>query len=74
MNTLLHKFFQTDMIHVVFDQLKVPTIKLEKYFAEFMIPITLLKKLAVKSLLRLFKSLTCEDALAKRIKYKSEFL
>ena len=41
-NTLLHKFFQTDMI--IFDQFKVPTIKFGKCFAEFMIPITLLKK------------------------------
>ena len=42
-NTLLHKFFfQTDMIF--FNQFKVPTIKLGKCFAEFMIPIALLKK------------------------------
>ena len=41
-NTLLHKFFQTDMIF--FDQPKVPTIKFGKRFAEFMIPIALLKK------------------------------
>ena len=41
-NTLLHKFFQTDMIF--FDQLKVPTIKFGKCFAEFMITIALLKK------------------------------
>ena len=41
-NTLLHKFFQTDMIF--FDQFKVPTIKFGKCFAEFMIPIALLKK------------------------------
>ena len=41
-NTLLHKFFQTDMIF--FNQLKVPTIKFGKCFAEFMIPIALLKK------------------------------
>ena len=31
-NTLLHKFFQTDMIF--FDQFKVPTIKIGKCFAE----------------------------------------
>ena len=41
-NALLHKFFQTDMIF--FDQLKVPTIKIGKCFAEFMIPKALLKK------------------------------
>ena len=41
-NTLLHKCFQTDMIF--FDQFKVPTIKFGKCFAEFMIPIALLKK------------------------------
>ena len=64
-NTLLHKFFQTDMIF--FDQFKVPRIKFGKCFAEFMIPIALLKLLAVKNLLRLLKLLTCEDAPAKRI-------
>ena len=52
---------------IFFDQFKVPTIKFGKCFAEFMIPIALLKKLAVKNLLRLLKSVTCEDALAKRI-------
>ena len=41
-NTLLHKFFQTDMIF--FDQFKVPTIKFGKCFAEFMIPIALFKE------------------------------
>ena len=41
-NTLLHKFFQTDMIF--FDQFKVSTIKFGKCFAECMIPIALLKK------------------------------
>ena len=41
-NTLLHKFFLTDMIF--FDQFKVPTIKFGKRFADFMIPIALLKK------------------------------
>ena len=42
-NALLHKFFfQTDMIF--FDQFKVSTIKFGKCFAEFMIPIALLKK------------------------------
>ena len=41
-NTLLHKFFQTDMIF--FDRFKVPTIKFGNCFAEFMIPIALLKK------------------------------
>ena len=40
-NTLLHIFFQTHMIF--FDQFKLPTIKFGKCFAEFMIPITLLK-------------------------------
>ena len=64
-NILLHKFFQTDMIF--FDQFKVPTIKFGKCFAEFMIPIALLKEFGSKNLLRLLKSLTCEDALAKRI-------
>ena len=42
LDTLLHKFFQTDMIF--FDQFKVPTIKFGKCFAEFMISIALLKK------------------------------
>ena len=42
-NTLLHKFFQTDIIF--FDQFKVSTIKFGKCFAELMIPIALLKKL-----------------------------
>ena len=41
-NTLLHKFFLTDMIFI--DQFKVPTIKFRKCFAEFMILIALLKK------------------------------
>ena len=41
-NTLLHKFFLTDMIF--FDQFKVPTINFGKCFEEFMIPIALLKK------------------------------
>ena len=41
-NTLLHKFFQTDMIF--FDQFKVPTIEFGKCFVEFMVPIALLKK------------------------------
>ena len=41
-NTLLHKFFQTDMI--LFNQFKKPTIKFGKHFEEFMIPIALLKK------------------------------
>ena len=40
--TLLHKCFQNDMIY--FDQFKVPTIKFGKSFAEFVIPIALLKK------------------------------
>ena len=52
---------------IFFDQFKVPTIKFGKCFAEFMIPIALLKKFAVRNLLRLLKSVTCEDALAKRI-------
>ena len=42
-NTLLHNFFQTDM--VFFDQFKVPTIKSGNYFAEFMKPIELFKEL-----------------------------
>ena len=41
-NTLLHKYFQTAMIF--FDQFKVPSIKFGNCFAEFMIPIALLKK------------------------------
>ena len=41
-NTLLHKFFQTDRIF--FDQFKVPMVKFGKFFAEYMIPIALLKK------------------------------
>ena len=41
-NTLLHKFFQTDMIF--FDQFKVPAIKFGKCFSEFMIQIAWLKK------------------------------
>ena len=44
-------FFQADMIF--FDQFKVPRIKFGKCFAEFMIPIALLKEFAVKNLLRL---------------------
>ena len=52
---------------IFFDQFKVPTIKFGKRFAEFMIPIALLKNLAVKNLIRLLKSVTCEDALAKQI-------
>ena len=40
-NTLLHKFFQTD---IFFDQFKVPTIEFGKCFSEFIIPIALLKK------------------------------
>ena len=53
-NTLLQKLLQIDMIF--FDQFKVPTIEFEKCFAEFMIPIALLKSLALKNLLRLLKS------------------
>ena len=54
-NALLHKFFQTDMIF--FDQFKVPTIKFGKCFAEFMIPIALLKKFGgqVVSLYKVYK-------------------
>ena len=52
---------------IFFDQFKVPTIKFGKCFAESMIPIALLKKFGIKSLLRLLKSVTCEDALAKQI-------
>ena len=47
-------FFQTEMIF--FDQFKVPAMKFGKCFAEFMIPIALLRSLAVKNLLRLLKS------------------
>ena len=42
-NTLLHKFFQTDIIF--FDRFKVSPIKFGKYFAEFMIPMALLMKI-----------------------------
>ena len=49
---------------IFFDKFKVPTIKFgKKCFAEFMI----LRSLAVKNLLLLLKSVTCEDALAKGI-------
>ena len=41
-NTLLHKFFQTDMIF--FDQFQVSTIKFGICDAEFMKPIALIKK------------------------------
>ena len=41
-NTLMQKFFQTDII--VFDKFKVPPVKFGKCFAEFMIPIALLKE------------------------------
>ena len=61
-NTLLH-VFQTDVIF--FYQFKVPTIKVGKcgvYDAD-----SLAYVLTVKNLLRLLKSVTCEDALAKRI-------
>ena len=34
---------------IFFDQFKVPTIKFGKRFAEFMIPIPLLKKFVVKA-------------------------
>ena len=64
-NTLLQKFLQTDMIF--FDQFKVTTMQSGKCFAEFMIPIALLKELAVKNLLLLLESLTCEDAMIKQI-------
>ena len=57
-NSLLQKFHQNDMTS--FYQF------IGKRFAEFMIPIALLKSLAVKNLLRLLKTLTCEDALVKR--------
>ena len=43
-NPLLHKFFQTDNVMIFFAQFKVPTIKFGKCFAEFMIPIALLKE------------------------------
>ena len=49
---------------IFFDQFKVPTIKFGKCFAEFMIPIALLKSLEAKNSLRILKSETCEDALA----------
>ena len=45
---------------IFFDHFKVPTIKFGKCFAELMIPIALLKKF--NNLLRLLKSVTCEDA------------
>ena len=38
-----------------------------KCFAEFMIPIALLKEFGSENLFHLLKSVTCEDALAKRI-------
>ena len=41
-NTLLYKFFQTDM--KFFNQFKMPTIKFRKCFADLMIPTALLKK------------------------------
>ena len=41
LKTVLHKIFQTDIIF--FDQFKLPAIKFGKRFAEFMIPIALLK-------------------------------
>ena len=63
-NTVLHKFFQTDMIF--FDQFKVPTIKFGKRLCG-VYDTDSLRSLAVKNLLRLLKSVTCEDALAKRI-------
>ena len=54
---------------IFFDQFKVPTIEFGKGFEVFMIPIALLKKFGstVKNLLRLLKSVICEDALTKRI-------
>ena len=44
--------------------------KLGKGFTDLMIQIAQLKKLAFKNLLGLLKSLTCEDALAKRNKLR----
>ena len=41
-NTLLQKFLQADMIF--FDQFIVPMIECGKCFAEFMIPVALLKE------------------------------
>ena len=65
-NTLLQFFFQTDMIFS--DQFKVPTIKFVKILCRVYDTDSLyLRSLAVKNLLRLLKSVTCEDALAKRI-------
>ena len=61
----MQKFLQTDMI--VFDQFIVPTIKFGKCFAEFMRPIASLNNFGSYEFVRLLKSLTCEDALAKRI-------
>ena len=53
-NTLLLKFFQTDMI--LFDQFrKVPTIKFGKCFAEFIIPIALLKKFDSQTFFMIFE-------------------
>ena len=45
-NNLLREFLQTDMIF--FGQFKVPMIKFGKCFAEFMIPIALLKEFSSK--------------------------
>ena len=46
-NTLLQKFFQTGMIYLV--QFKKSTVKFGKCFAEFMIPIALLKELVART-------------------------
>ena len=50
---------------IFFDHFKVPTIEFGKRFVEFMIPITLLKKFGSYEFVT--KSVTSEDALAKRI-------
>ena len=47
---------------------KVVTVSFAKYVVEFIIPIALLKEFSSYEFLRLLKSLTCEDALAKRVK------
>ena len=56
------RLFQTDMIF--FDQFKEPTIKFGKCFWSYY---TDIRSVSVKNLLRLLKSVTCEDALAKQM-------
>ena len=52
-NSLLHKFFQADMIF--FNQFKVPTIKFGKCFAELMIPIALHKEFGRQELVTIIE-------------------